>query len=53
MVLKVVPEPQQDTKQVIELINDNALGYVKALELLTTFPDDNNRQVFMFYKLIQ
>ena len=47
------PEPQQDTKQVIELINDNALGYVKALELLTTFPDDNNRQVFMFYKLIQ
>ena len=53
MVLKVVPEPQQDTKEVIELINDNSLGYVKALELLTSFPDDNERLVFMFYKLIK
>lgn len=53
MVLKVVPEPQQDTEEVIELINDNSLGYVKALELLTSFPDDNDRLVFMFYKLIK
>ena len=53
MIMKVVPEPQQDSQKVIELINENSLGYVQALELLTTFPDDNDRQVFMFYKLIQ
>ena len=37
---------------VIEKIKEHSVGYVKALEQLTNFPDKTGRQVFIFYKKI-
>ena len=36
--------------QIIERIQENATGYVKQLEQLTTFSGSNDRQVFIYYK---
>ena len=33
----------------IETIKENSIGYVKSLELLTTFQDSNGKQVFIYY----
>lgn len=38
--------------EVIEKIKEYSVGYVKALEQLTNFPDKTSRQVFIFYKKI-
>lgn len=44
-------DSSRDT-ETIEKIHEHSVGYVKALELLTNFPDVNGRQVFIFYKRI-
>lgn len=38
--------------EVIEKIKEHSVGYVKALEQLTNFPDKTGRQVFIFSKKI-
>ena len=38
---------------VIENIKERSLGYVKQLEQLTNFPDQNGRQVFIFFKQLE
>ena len=35
--------------EVIEKINENSIGYVQHLQLLTLFEDENGRVVFMYY----
>lgn len=34
--------------EMIEEIKENSVGYVKALELLTSFTDSNNKRVFIY-----
>ncbi|WP_304953468.1 hypothetical protein [uncultured Alistipes sp.] len=41
-----------ENTETIEKIREHSVGYVKALEQLTNFPDVNGRQVFIFYKRI-
>jgi len=37
---------------IIEILKEKSVGYVKELELLTTFQKQENEQVFIFYKKI-
>ena len=39
--------------EIIENIREKSNGYVKALELLTSFEGTNQRRVFIFYKEIE
>lgn len=39
--------------EIIENIRERSAGYVKALELLTTFEGEGGRQVFIFYKQLE
>lgn len=39
--------------EIIENIRERSNGYVKTLELLTTFKDDSNHQVFIYCKKLE
>lgn len=38
------------TTEMLEKINENAIGYVKALSLMTSFANDEGKHVFVYYK---
>ena len=39
--------------EVMEKINENSVGYVKSLELLSSFYDENEHKVFVYFKTIE
>lgn len=39
--------------EIIENIRERSNGYVKTLELLTTFKDDSNQQIFIYCKKLE
>lgn len=39
-----------DVSETIELIRANTTGYAQQMQLLTTFIDDNNMNVFIYFK---
>jgi hypothetical protein len=48
---KTVDKPSSSTIETIESIKENAVGFVKSMELLTNFDNpDGKRMVFIFYK---
>jgi hypothetical protein len=51
LVIKTSEKENTTTVETIESIKENAIGFVKSMELLTNFDDtDGKRMVFMFYK---
>ena len=45
-------EHESDMTEVYELIRVNSIGYVKQMQLLTSFEDNAKMQVFMYYKKV-
>lgn len=45
------PEGKADT-EIIEIIKEHSIGYVRSLELLTSFENHEKRVVFIYYKEI-
>ena len=45
-------EHESDMTEVYELIRVNSIGYVKQMQLLTSFEDKAGMQVFMYYKKV-
>ena len=41
-----------DMTEVYELIQTNSIGYVRQMQLLTSFEDANKMQVFVYYKKV-
>lgn len=41
-----------DMTEVYELINTNSIGYVRQMQLLTSFDDSANMRVFVYYKKV-
>ena len=41
------------TTEMLEKINEKSIGYVKTLSLLTSFPKDDNKHVFVYYKQME
>ena len=39
--------------EIIENIREKSIGYVKALELLTSFEGKDKRMVFIYYKALE
>jgi hypothetical protein len=59
-IIKPTEEKQKDsaktktTIQTIEVIRENSIGFVKAMELLTNFDiEDGKRMVFIYYKELE
>jgi len=53
LVIKTTEKENTTTVETIESIKENAIGFVKSMELLTNFEDnDGKRVVFIFYKEI-
>lgn len=51
LVIKTTEKENTTTIETIESIKENAIGFVKSMELLTNFDNpDGNRMVFIFYK---
>ncbi|MBR5698452.1 MAG: hypothetical protein IKX44_07530 [Prevotella sp.] len=46
-------EHESDMTEVYELIRVNSIGYVKQMQLLTSFEDANKMQVFVYYKRVE
>jgi hypothetical protein len=48
---KTADKPTTSAVETIESIKENAMGFVKSMELLTNFDNtDGKRMVFIFYK---
>ena len=45
-------EHESDMTEVYELIRVNSIGYVKQMQLLTSFEDNVKMQVFVYYKKV-
>ena len=45
-------EHKTDMTEVYELIRVNSIGYVKQMQLLTSFDDNAGMQVFVYYKRV-
>ena len=45
-------EHESDMTEVYELIRVNSIGYVKQMQLLTSFEDNAGMHVFVFYKKV-
>ena len=45
-------EHESDMTEVYELIRVNSIGYVKQMQLLTSFEDATGMQVFVYYKKV-
>lgn len=45
-------EHKPDMTEVYELIRVNSIGYVKQMQLLTSFEDSTGMQVFVYYKKV-
>ena len=45
-------EHKSDMTEVYELIRVNSIGYVKQMQLLTSFEDATGMQVFVYYKKV-
>jgi hypothetical protein len=45
-------EHESDMTEVYELIKINSIGYVKQMQLLTSFEDNTGMQVFVYYKRV-
>ena len=39
--------------EMIETINEKSVGFIKSLELLTSFDIDNGRMAFIYFTLIK
>jgi hypothetical protein len=51
LVIKTTEKESNTTNETIETIKENAIGFVKSMELLTNFDNtDGKRMVFIFYK---
>jgi hypothetical protein len=51
LVIKTTEKESKTTTETIETIKENAIGFVKSMELLTNFDNtDGKRLVFIFYK---
>ncbi len=51
---KSTDKPATSAVETIESIKENAMGFVKSMELLTNFDNpDGKRMVFIFYKLMK
>lgn len=51
LIIKTTEKENTTTVEAIESIKENAIGFVKSMELLTNFDDaDGKRMVFIFYK---
>lgn len=51
LVIKTTEKENTTTIETIESIKENAIGFVKSMELLTNFDNpDGKRMVFIFYK---
>ncbi len=51
LVIKTTEKESKTTTETIETIKENAVGFVKSMELLTNFDNsDGKRMVFIFYK---
>ena len=51
MIVRNVEQPDGTIdSEIIENIREKSNGYVKALEFLTSFNEDNNRRVFIYSK---
>jgi hypothetical protein len=46
-------EHESDMTDVYELIRVNSIGYVKQMQLLTSFEDATSMQVFVYYKKVE
>ena len=54
LIIKTTEKENATTTETIETIKENAIGFVKSMELLTNFDNtDGKRMVFIFYKLIK
>lgn len=45
-------EHESDMTEVYELIQTNSIGYVRQMQLLTSFEDSNGMRVFVYYKKV-
>ena len=45
-------EHESDMTEVYELIRTNSIGYVRQMQLLTSFEDSTGMMVFVYYKRI-
>jgi hypothetical protein len=51
LIIKTTEKENATTTETIETIKENAMGFVKSMELLTNFDNpDGKRMVFIFYK---
>ena len=51
LIIKTTEKESTTTTETIETIKENAIGFVKSMELLTNFDNtDGKRMVFIFYK---
>lgn len=51
LVIRTTEKEKATTTETIESIKENAIGFVKSMELLTNFDNtDGKRTVFVFYK---
>jgi hypothetical protein len=54
LIIKTTEKENATTTETIETIKENAIGFVKSMELLTNFDNtDGKRMVFIFYKLMK